>query len=152
MFEGTSNKLSWETWIATLVAPRRSSCRFAVRSKDKTGSILAMPAGRVRLGLKGLSLAHLQAGQDRAQEVSYEARTDHIFYCSQRRWKPCRPPLRPLQSNHPAAVEICAPPEGSTALRQARRSLARFQADRAACVPLVNRRATRRRPFMARTL
>ena len=149
MFEETSNKSSWEIWTATLVAPRRSSCRFAVCLKDKTGSILAMPAGRVRLGPRGLSLAHLQAGQDRAQEVSHEARTSHIFYCSQRRWKPCRHPLRPLQSAHPAAIEFCAPPAGSAALRQPCRSLACFQADRASRMPLVARRPTHRRPIMA---
>ena len=29
---GTFEQASWETWTTTLVAPRRSPCRFAVRS------------------------------------------------------------------------------------------------------------------------
>ena len=92
---------------------------------------MAVPAGRVRLGPKGLSLAHLQAGQDRAQEVSYEARTRHAFYCPRQRWKPCRRPMRPVQRDHSAAIDFCAPPTSSAALRQPCRPLACFPADRA---------------------
>jgi len=67
-------------WTATLVAPRRSSYQLAVRSNYITGSILAEPAGRARLGPKSPSPAHLQAGRDRPLEMSHEARTRNAFY------------------------------------------------------------------------
>jgi hypothetical protein len=41
-------------WTATLVAPRRSSCRPAAHLNDRTGSFLAEPAGRARHGPRGL--------------------------------------------------------------------------------------------------
>src|ERR1022692_5099858 len=81
-------------WTATLVAPRRSSYHPAVRATDITGSSWAEPAGRARLGPRGPSAAHPQAGQDRPLEVSREARTRNSIYRPHRHGGPYRLPAR----------------------------------------------------------